>query len=95
MRVLVAVLIALLAAVPKSAHAQPSPPILETLSPPPISPADMANYCVYANRVYSIGSGLCLGRAGYVCVPSTGPATGNRAYWTGKDDQVFLRPVCN
>jgi hypothetical protein len=61
---------------------------------PPIAPADMANYCVYENRVFSIGSGLCLGRTPYVCIPSQGPATGNRAYWTSKEDQVFVRPAC-
>ncbi len=63
--------------------------------PPPISPADMANYCVYDNRVYSLGAGLCIGRTPYVCVPSPGPSTGNRAYWASKEDQVFLRPACN
>jgi hypothetical protein len=55
----------------------------------------MANYCVFANRVYSLGSGLCLGRTGYICMPPTGPTTGNRAYWASKDDQTFTRPLCN
>ncbi len=61
---------------------------------PPIAPADMANYCVFDNRVYSLGSGLCFGRSAFVCVPSQGPATGNRAYWTSKEDTVFGRPSC-
>ena len=61
---------------------------------PPIAPADMANYCVYENRVYSLGSGLCFGRTAFVCVQSQGPATGNRAYWTSKEDTVFGRPGC-
>jgi len=73
----------------------PMPPPAEPASPPPILPPDMVHYCVYENRVYSLGSGLCLGRTAYVCVPSPGPATGNRAYWTSKEDQVFLRPACS
>ncbi len=76
------------------ASAQTSPPFVEAPFLP-IAPADMGNYCVYESRVYSIGSGLCFGRIGYVCLPSTGPATGNRAYWTNKEDQVFARPACN
>ena len=49
---------------------------------PPLTPADMANYCVYENRIYSLGAGLCFGKTSYTCVPSIGPATGNRAFWT-------------
>jgi hypothetical protein len=67
----------------------------DVVAPPPLTPADMINYCVYDNRVYSLGAGLCIGRTPYVCVPSPGPSTGNRAYWASKEDQVFLRPVCN
>ena len=37
---------------------------------------------------------VCLGRTAYVCVPSPGPSTGNRAYWTSKDDPIFSRPAC-
>jgi hypothetical protein len=95
MRASRAILFAVLTILPAAAHAQPAPPYIDTPPPPPITPADMANYCVYENRVYSIGAGLCLGRNSYTCVPSTGPATGNRAYWTGKEDQVFSRPECN
>jgi len=62
---------------------------------PPIAPGDMAYYCVFENRVYSLGSGICLGRTAFVCVPSQGPATGNRAYWTSKEDTVFGRPGCS
>jgi hypothetical protein len=92
-------LVALIAAGAQPAQAQPVPrsplpPYAEPSSPPPIAPPDMANYCVYENRVFSLGSGLCLGRTAYVCVPSPGPATGNRAYWTTKEDQVFVRPSC-
>lgn len=61
---------------------------------PPIAPGDMAYYCVYDNRVYSLGSGLCFGRTAFVCVASQGPATGSRAYWTSKEDTVFGRPTC-
>jgi hypothetical protein len=73
----------------------PNPPYPDVVAPPPVTPADMPNYCVYDNRVYSLGAGLCVGRTPYVCVPSPGPSTGNRAYWASKEDQVFLRPVCN
>src|SRR5262245_31889551 len=73
---------------PRSSMAPPAEPS----APPPLTPADMPNYCVYENRVYSLGSGLCIGRTPYVCVPSPGPSTGNRAYWASKEDQVFLRP---
>jgi hypothetical protein len=97
MRARLALLVAVLAAAVPPAQAQPAAPYsyVEAPHPPPITPADMANYCVYENRVYSLGSGLCLGRTAYVCVPTPGPATGNRAYWTAKDDQVFSRPACN
>jgi len=81
-----------------AAQAQPSiqrgpvPPYPDMA--PPIPPGDMAFYCVYDNRVYSLGSGLCFGRTAFVCVQSQGPATGNRAYWTSKEDTVFGRPTC-
>src|SRR5262249_51760414 len=86
-----------------AAQAQPSMPFPPRggpmpppeVGPPPLTPADMVNYCVYENRVYSLGAGLCIGRTAYVCVPSPGPSTGNRAYWATKEDQVFLRPGCN
>ena len=99
-----ALLMAAVIAAGPAAYAQPaaqypprSPmaPYAEPASPPPLTPPDMVNYCVYENRVYSLGAGLCLGRTGYVCVPSPGPATGNRAYWTSKEDQVFPRPACS
>jgi Protein of unknown function (DUF1496) len=95
----VALLVAIFVSIGASAQAQQFPPrspapYLEP-APPPVSPVDMPNYCVYENRVYSLGSGICVGRTPYVCVPSPGPSTGNRAYWAGKEDQVFLRPACN
>ena len=96
-----ALLVAVALAGSASAQAQspfpprgPPPPPMD-IGSPPISPADMANYCVYENRVYSLGSGLCFGRTAFVCIPSQGPATGNRAYWSSKDDQVFGRPACS
>jgi hypothetical protein len=91
MRVFLSVVV--LAAFAISAHAQQAAQLVDI--PPPVIPADMANYCVFANRVYSLGSGLCLGRTGYICMPSNGPTTGNRAYWASKDDQTFTRPLCN
>jgi len=73
----------------------PNTSYADLVAPPPLTPADMPNYCVYGNHVFSLGAGLCVGRTPYVCVPSPGPSTGNRAYWASKEDQVFLRPVCN
>jgi hypothetical protein len=93
MRVVLVVALAVVAAAPSVAHAQSAQQSYFGF-PPPIAPTDMANYCVFDNRIYSLGSGLCLGRTGYTCVPPTGPTTGNRAFWTGKDDQVFTRPQC-
>lgn len=91
--VLLAAALAAVAAVASSARAQQSAaPYFEMA--PPIPPPDLPNYCIYENRIYSLGAGLCLGRTGYTCVPPTGPTTGNRAFWTGKDDQVFTRPQC-
>jgi hypothetical protein len=95
MRALVALSAAVLAAFARSALAQPAPQVILPWQPPPIIPADMVHYCIHDSRIYSIGAGLCFGRLGYVCVPSTGPATGNRAYWTSKDDAIFSRPLCN
>jgi hypothetical protein len=95
MRVVVAVLAAAFAVLPQTARAQSVLPGFEVTRPPPIAPADMPFYCVHNDRVYSLGSGLCVGRTPYTCVPATGPATGNRAYWTAKEDQVFSRPLCN
>ena len=86
-------IVVVLAAFATSAQAQQAAPFDDI--PPPVSPADMPNYCVFANRIYSLGSGLCLGRTGYICMPSNGPTTGNRAYWASKDDQTFTRPLCN
>jgi hypothetical protein len=79
-----------------AAQAQPEYPRVSPYlyTAPPIAPGDMANYCVYDNRVYSLGSGLCFGRAAFVCVASQGPATGSRAFWTSKEDTVFGRPTC-
>jgi hypothetical protein len=95
-------LIALFVVLGQAAQAQPVtqfsprvPNAADLVAPPPLTPADMVNYCVYDNRVFSLGAGLCVGRTPYVCVPSPGPSTGNRAYWASKEDQVFLRPVCN
>ena len=87
------VILGALVAFATAAQAQQAAQLVDI--PPPVSPADMANYCVFANRIYSLGSGVCLGRTGYICMPSNGPTTGNRAYWASKDDQTFTRPLCN
>ena len=90
-----AVLFVAYAVLLQTAHAQSVLPGVDITRPPPIAPVDMPYYCAHDNKVYSLGAGLCVGRTAYTCVPATGPATGNRAYWTGKEDQVFTRPLCN
>ena len=78
-----------------SMEPQRSPsPFYDIVAPPPLTPADMVSYCIYGNRVYSLGAGLCINRTPYVCFPSPGPSTGNRAYWASREDQNFLRPIC-
>ena len=97
MRVLLVVAIAGVAAVAAASDA-PAQPVQQLPSnevPAPIGPDDMPNYCVYGNKIYSLGSGLRIGRAGYICVPLKGPTTGNRAFWSGKDDPLFTRPQCS
>ncbi len=34
----------------------------EVIPPPPIKPEDLGKYCIYANRIYSNGSQLCVVR---------------------------------
>ena len=55
---------------------------------PPIAPADMFNYCVYAGLVYSVGSQICIVRGGPPLYCDQRPADGRtpeartRASWT-------------
>jgi hypothetical protein len=76
-------LAALLAAVAPAAHAQDYAPA------PPISPADMINYCVYGGLIYSVGSQICVmkGSPPLYCDQPAGPpgaagAPRPRAGWT-------------
>jgi hypothetical protein len=34
----------------------------DVIPPPPIKPEDMGKYCVYASRIYSNGSQICVAR---------------------------------
>jgi hypothetical protein len=76
-------LLTLLAATP-AAHAQDYAPT------PPISPADMINYCVYGGLIYSVGSQICImkGSPPLYCDQPAGPAAAAapvarpRASWT-------------
>jgi hypothetical protein len=34
----------------------------DVIPPPPISPQDIGKYCIYASRIYSSGSQLCVAR---------------------------------
>jgi hypothetical protein len=53
---------------------------------PPVPPikeqAAVGSYCVHRNLLYSLGTVLCTGGQGLVCVPSAGSGTGGRAYWS-------------
>jgi hypothetical protein len=74
---------ALLAALAPAAQAQDYTPA------PPISPADMINYCVYGGLIYSVGSQICIikGSPPLYCDQPAGPAgpagaPRPRASWT-------------
>ena len=75
---------ALFAAVAPAAQAQDYP-----VTAPPISSADMINYCVYGGLIYSVGSQICImkGSPPLYCDQPAGPAqpAGTprpRALWT-------------
>jgi hypothetical protein len=75
---------ALLAVLAPMARAQDYPP-----ASPPISPADMINYCVYGGLIYSVGSQICImkGSPPLYCDQPAGPAqpagtARPRASWT-------------
>ena len=34
----------------------------DVIPPPPIKPEDIGKYCIYANRIYSSGSQICVAR---------------------------------
>ena len=75
---------ALLAVLAPAAHAQDYAP-----ASPPISPADMINYCVYGGLIYSVGSQICImkGSPPLYCDQPAGPAQPAgaprpRATWT-------------
>jgi hypothetical protein len=83
MRAVTAVfLAAFLGVLTRPAHAQDIGPT------PPIAPADMFNYCVYAGLVYSVGSQICIVKGGPPLYCEQRPAdtktadARNRAGWT-------------
>jgi hypothetical protein len=85
------ILAALLAAATPSVHAQDYAPA------PPISPADMINYCVYAGLTYSVGSQICVmkGSPPLYCDQPAGPAQPAgvprpRASWTTSQPPATL-----
>jgi hypothetical protein len=92
------VLIATMMAVASIANAQEIHPIIEGSPPvPPLSEqAIIGNYCVYGNLIYSLAAGLCVGKTGYVCVPSgtDGFNAGDRGYWHERKIDKFVSPAC-
>jgi len=85
----VALILAVLA-MPTMANAQaPAPPIPTTL---------IGNYCFYAGLVYSYGSGLCVQKTPYVCVPSGAEnvaTPGQVAFWLQSSVGRYSTPGCN
>ena|SRR5690242_6538203 len=81
-------LVALLAALAPAAQAQDYAPA------PPISPADMINYCVYGGLIYSVGSQICImkGSPPLYCDQPAGPAGAPRprASWTTSQPPATL-----
>ena len=73
----------LLAVTPHAVLAQDYP-----TASPPISPADMVNYCVYGGLVYSVGSQICIMKGSpplYCDQPAQAQGAGAprpRASWT-------------
>jgi len=64
---------------------------------PPISPADMINYCVYGGLIYSVGSQICVmkGSPPLYCDQPAGPAgpagaARPRASWTTSQPPATL-----
>ena len=85
---------AVLAALAPAAQAQDYTP------QPPISSADMINYCVYGGLIYSVGSQICLmkGSPPLYCDQPAGPAQPPgaprpRALWTTSQPPATLN--CN
>jgi hypothetical protein len=85
-------LAALFAVLAPAAQAQDYVP-----TPPPISPADMINYCVYGGLIYSVGSQICImkGSPPLYCDQPAGPAQPPgaprpRASWTTSQPPATL-----
>ena len=86
-----AITVALLAALASAARAQDYAPA------PPISPADMINYCVYGGLIYSVGSQICImkGSPPLYCDQPAGPAQPAgaprpRASWTSSQPPATI-----
>ena len=83
--------------VPIAAHAdgwQIGPPV-----PPTTAESQIGNYCVYANLIYSLGGGVCVGKTGLVCIPSTKDKdVAGRGYWSEERSSVggvaYTAPKC-
>lgn len=56
MKAYATVLAMVLASVAGAGHSQ------EVVPPPPIKPEDIGRYCIYASRIYSTGSQICVAR---------------------------------
>src|ERR1700733_8451019 len=93
--VLIATMMVVVASI---ANPQQSQPTIEESPPvPPLSEqAIRGNYCLYGNLIYSFGAGLCVGKTGYVCVPSGTEAfnAGERGYWHQGNVEKFVSPTC-
>ncbi len=87
---LIRVLVLAAVLVPAAAVAQnASTPPADTASMSlPLRPDDLPAYCIHAYQVYSVGSAICVGKTGYVCLlggteGADGPNPA-RAYWSAR-----------
>ena len=79
---------------PSSLMAQPAEP-----RDAPNVGQDKVDYCIYADKVYSLGSAMCVGKTGYACVPAETRTNGlgkNRPFWITPDRsaQGYVTPNC-
>jgi hypothetical protein len=88
----------LISAQAAGAQNQPPPPFVGGAPTPPTDlPSGIGNYCIYESLIYSIGSPLCIGKASYICAPTTDKEGFNqRGYWTSRpaDPNLLVAAAC-
>jgi hypothetical protein len=87
----------LISAQAAGAQNQPPQPFVGTPTPPTDLSSGIGNYCIYESLIYSIGSPLCIGKASYICAPTTDKEGFNqRGYWTTRpsDPNLLVAAAC-